>query len=320
MLRIDDVLSPEVVTLVRGAIQQEQLYGTDWADMNMALDFIKEFEEPMRDELERLATSIVFNNFPVFMNNKGNVRVKVKLVDHILPPDLGDEIEEPKFCLELLDEYRKRKLANMITQGAGVNTHGIHHLRDDFKTANPELVESYDIFDRLNRKHMRSAPDDFIQGMSGADAEGSRVLGWFRVEHKLNRWTIHAEAVMMPVLVHEVIKGMYELISMHGLPSDYRTAQRVMEYTDTKKNEILDLKYGETIYAMVRDFVRENFHDRTDRRPEVLEYYIQSIYEKPPLEMIETFEGMITGRFDPRRARAAIDSIYKDLERDDAEI
>jgi len=318
MLGIGDVFSREVVDAVKARIPLEPLSYGDLIDMRDALMFIQEFERPMREEMERLATSIVFNNFPIFMNNKGWVRVKAKLVDYILPPDPG-AMEEPKFNAELMDLYRKRKAINMMTQGASIGTHGVHHLRDDFREANPELVEAYDIFNELNLKYMRATPDELIESKSEGDAQKSRILGRMHLEHKNGRWVIQAEAIIMPVLIHETIKGMYELIAMSGLPKDHAIAEAVMEYTDTNRNEAIDLKYGEQVYAMVRDFLRGNFADLTDRRPEVMEYYLQELYQEEPQKMISVIEGMMKGNIPTEGIRRSLEGIYRDLTRDDAE-
>lgn len=320
MLSIGEVFSSDIAGMLKGSIPVEPFSMEDIQDARTALMFIQEFERPMRKELERMATSIVFNNFPIFLNNRDGVRVKARLVDHIIPSDPGENPEEPRRRPELLDEYRKRKIINMITQGAGIGTHGVHHLQDDFKRENPELVEAYDLFDRVNFKLMRAVPDEVLEAMGEGEAEEQFILGRVRLEHKNSRWTIHAEARTMPVLIHEIIKGMYELIAMNGLPRDRFIAEEVMEYTDTNRNEAMDLKYGERVYMMVRDYIRERFHDRTDRRPEVMEYYLQELYASEPTMMIGVVEDILRGKAPTPAMRSAIDHIYRELLADDAEL
>ena len=315
MLWLDQVFSEEAANALRDGVPLEPPIG-NIEDMATTLAFIQEQEKPMRKEMERLACSIVFGNFQIFLANKPHVKVKAKLVDYILPPDKGEDVPPPKFRPELMDEYRKRKTINMMTQGAGICTHGIHHLRDDFKGANADLVRAYDLFDRLNMAMIRGVPDEVLEGVSEGESETMRILGEVRVEFKSGSWVIHAQALLMPVLVHEIIKGMYELIGMYGLPED--KAEEVMEYTDSKRNELLDIKYGDVLYGKVRDFIRENFYDRTDQRPEIFEYWLQELYQRPAREMIGAVEDVVLGRADLRGARRVIDDIYRDLQRDDA--
>lgn len=317
MLRPDQVFSRDVLASLKEAMPLPEVEPSTPV-MNELMSFIQDEERPMRRELERMSTSIVYNNFPIFLNNKPHVKVKAKVVDYILPPDSeGGEAPEPR--PELMDEYRKRKLINMITQGAGISTHGIHHLNDAFKQRNTPLIEAYDAFDKQNRALMRLMEDQQAIGVSEGKMETVRILGMVKVEYAHGRWVIDAEAILMPVLIHEVVKGMYELIAMEGLPEDERIRESVLEYTDTKSNELIDLKYGEVIYPAIRDAIRGSFSDITDERPEAQEYYLQELYRRPPLEMLEEVERMITGRMDIKKARSIMNGIYKDMKQDDYE-
>lgn len=317
MLRPDQVFSRDVLASLKEAMPLPEVEPSTPV-MNELMSFIQDEERPMRRELERMSTSIVYNNFPIFLNNKPHVKVKAKVVDYILPPDSeGGKAPEPR--PELMDEYRKRKLINMITQGAGISTHGIHHLNDAFKQRNTPLIEAYDAFDKQNRALMRLMEDQQAIGVSEGKMETVRILGMVKVEYAHGRWVIDAEAILMPVLIHEVVKGMYELIAMEGLPEDERIRESVLEYTDTKSNELIDLKYGEVIYPAIRDAIRGSFSDITDERPEAQEYYLQELYRRPPLEMLEEVERMITGRMDIKKARSIMNGIYKDMKQDDYE-
>ena len=70
---------------------------------------------------------------------------------------------------------------------------------------------------------------------------------------------------------------------------------------------------------MVRDAIRGNFHDMTDERPEVQEYYLQHLYQEPPLRFIDELERMILSRMDTKKARSIMEGIYRDMKRDDYE-
>lgn len=318
MLTFDQVLSAEAVERVVDNMPPIEV-SPSLQVMNRLLQSIQDYERPMRKELERLATSIVYNNFPIFLNNKPHVKVKARLVEYILPPDQEGASHKPELKKELMNEYRKRKLINMITQGAGISTHGIHHLSDDFKQQNDGLVEAYDAFDQHNRSAMRLTLDAKVKSMSEEGMGSARILGMVRVEHSNGKWTIIAEAVLMPVLIHEVVKGMYELIAMYGLPDDPKVRKNVLEVTDTKLNELIDCKYGETIYPLIRNELRGNFHDITDERPEAQEYYLQHLYQQDPVRMIDEVERMIMGRMDVKAVRSIMDGIYRDMKRDDYE-
>lgn len=317
MLHPDQLFSSEAIAFLRDNMPKAEVVPSV-SLMNDIIVTIQDYERPIRKSLERTATSIVYNNFPVFLNNKPHVKVKAKLVDYILPPE-EDGGRKAVFRKELMDEYRKRKLINMITQGAGISTHGIHHVNDAFKQQYPELIEAYDVFDKHNRAILRLVSEESAASVTGGQMESARILGVVKTEFSHGRWVIVAEAIMMPVLIHEVVKGMYELLAMDGLPKDNDIRADVLEFTDTKANELIDLKYGEVVYPMVRDAIRGNFHDMTDERPEVQEYYLQHLYQEPPLRFIDELEGMFLSRLDTKRVRSIREGILRDLKRDDNE-
>jgi hypothetical protein len=316
MLRLEEVLSAEAVSIIRSSLIEEPCSMDEMVQGIQAVRRIQELERPKRKELEALAQRIVLDNFPVFMSNEAIISVKAELVDELPRSNLNRGTNRDQ---ELLDEYRKRKLANMFIQGAGLSTHGIHHIDDEFRSKNEELVGQYDLVDKLNMRSMRTIPDEVIMGMSERQMGPMLPNGVFRLEYTNGTWIVNAQATIMPVLIHEIIKGMYELLAMYGLPKDYDVSKRVMAYTDTTKNEFMDMKYGGAVYGMVRDFIRTNFHTYTDKRPEILEYYFQELYEKPPNEMISIVDDIIMGKMDPKHIKSTIEDIYRDIERDERE-
>jgi hypothetical protein len=59
------------------------------------------------------------------------------------------------------------------------------------------------------------------------------------------------------MLLHETIKGIYELIASVAIPDDEETAETIIMNTDTLADEIEDLRYGPEIAADLRDFINE---------------------------------------------------------------
>ena len=69
--------------------------------------------------------------------------------------------------------------------------------------------------------------------------------------------TINALGTDFSMLLHETVKGIYELIAACAIPEDEETAQIVISNTDTLADEIEDLRYGPEIAADLRDLVNE---------------------------------------------------------------
>ena len=69
--------------------------------------------------------------------------------------------------------------------------------------------------------------------------------------------TINAIGTDFAMLLHEAIKGIYELIASAGIPEDSDTAETVLGNTDSLADEIEDLRYGPYIAADLRDFINQ---------------------------------------------------------------
>jgi hypothetical protein len=69
--------------------------------------------------------------------------------------------------------------------------------------------------------------------------------------------TINALGTDFAMLLHETVKGIYELIAANAIPNDEETAETIILNTDTLADELEDLRYGPEIAADLRDFINE---------------------------------------------------------------
>lgn len=68
---------------------------------------------------------------------------------------------------------------------------------------------------------------------------------------------INALGTDFSMLLHETVKGIYELIASCGIPQEEESAQIVIDNTDTLADEIEDLRYGPEIAGDLRDFINK---------------------------------------------------------------
>ena len=66
---------------------------------------------------------------------------------------------------------------------------------------------------------------------------------------------IIARAVDFPILMHEITKGIFELIVAVAIPEDANTASRIMRETDSSLDEFTDLRYGVDMRRDYTDYV-----------------------------------------------------------------
>lgn len=80
---------------------------------------------------------------------------------------------------------------------------------------------------------------------------------------------ITAIGVDFPMLLHEAVKGLYELISSVGIPEDIKKAEIVALNTQSFEDEAEDFRYGPIIAGILRESI--NKCDKIDMVPNVRE-------------------------------------------------
>ena len=141
------------------------------------------------------------------------------------------------------DEVYKRRFLNAMIQGAAKKCNHMFHLVDDELTdINPKLPNKY--------AKMMSAADYMYYVIPKMD-EGI-VGGIVKVEFPNNKnpkAVIHAQAMVFPVLIHEIVKGVMELLSAHGLSKDKKMADYVINKSDFLAAEPWDMRLGPAIWG-----------------------------------------------------------------------
>jgi hypothetical protein len=130
--------------------------------------------------------------------------------------------------------------------------------------------------------------------------------------------TIKARAINFPMLVHEIIKGLYELVSLQGFKGNKEQNQAVVDKVDTLSNEPHDLKYGKFIYDVLSDLY--NKFGNEDSR--IREYFFIEIYKLEDEDFITFIENAIHNRLTNSQKQwinQTLKEIEKDLKDDDYE-
>lgn len=159
------------------------------------------------------------------------------------------------------DEVYKRRFLNTMTQGAAKKcNHMFHMVEDELSDMNPLLPAKYS-------KMMSSAdymyyiiPDMAKQG-SGEEPSGSVNGGVVRVEFPTAenpKAIIHAQAMVFPVLIHELVKGVMEILSAHGLPEDEKMGNYVISKADSLNLESNDLRMGPALWTRFTEMIDPN--------------------------------------------------------------
>jgi hypothetical protein len=98
-----------------------------------------------------------------------------------------------------------------------------------------------------------------MEGMAGG---GGGQMGQSEFDPETDPPTVKARAVTFPLLVHELVKGVYEVFGTHGLPDDPRQAEMVLSAEDSLPSEIWDSRLGPIFWEkFVATYPMELFED-----------------------------------------------------------
>ena len=196
------------------------------------LDEIIDAENGYRDELEMVAAQMVTDAYPII--DYANIRIDAKIVgmgdiDVPNPPPPSDPTL-PSFGEDDPEKLKaKRRIINGITQGASVRgAFGFMLFREYLDQINPGLVEKYNeilklvfgIYDDENAIAMMLAALAQGQKMQGGESE-------MEYDEENEQFVIKAKAICFPMLVHEIVKGLYEIVGTEGFGTDKEKNQEI---------------------------------------------------------------------------------------------
>jgi len=224
---------------------------------------VSQFESSRRQELEQLAKDLVSNELVdpkyaefiqfdpklVGMGEAGNENFQAEPEEfssediELAFEDSGEDLEEFVDAFENFDYMvAKRRFMNAIIQGAAKKGHFMFELiRDSLEEMEPGITNKYGALMAMNDYLYWLLPPEMGQNMGGSEEvemeqdEDGEYTGNF---------VVRAKAVMFPILVHELIKGYYDILGAASLPTDPIQAQMVKQTADTLVNEIFDIITG----------------------------------------------------------------------------
>jgi len=223
------------------------------------LQKINNIEKQYIPQLEDLAVSIVEQQFGI---DPREVGFDAKLVREVnldditnISPQQEEEFKEvlPNINVDL--EVSKRRFINGLIQGAGINSLNMFHLvRDELNVIDPDLINMYGLLSAFAEVGYWVIPQSLIGSASGGVFGGGKVKLDFSQEEP----QIIAVAVNFPILVQELVKGVMELLSSHGLPEDDMVREQVLDKADTLEDESWDIRFGPEIWKKLLSHLNMN--------------------------------------------------------------
>lgn len=225
------------------------------SEMSLLLKECKELETPVRDSLERICENAVNRLFAIpdeILNIKCKLVDKIKFKNAIrLRPESDREIKYTFTDVHDIDFSKKaigkRRVINALIQGGSylyANIIGLYV--DEINRINPRLLELYRTITAINDYLLFTKKEEMTDDKP---MQGSYVEVHLGVDDE--RTTISAQGMIFPLLLQETIKGLFELFSAHGLPSDREKAKYIIKKADFVLAEPWDLRLGVGLWKRV---------------------------------------------------------------------
>lgn len=240
----------EVVNRVKRAFECDSIDNNQIMSEMMPLVFESMMlEKDKRKELVELAIKMVREEY-----NMGEdvVEINAELTDKInmegtkknpKPVTVETEFDNHDAIVNANKEVEKRRFLNAMTQGAAKkSSHMFHMVDDELTNIEPRLANKY--------SKMMAAADYMYYVIPKMDdgISGGVVNVQFPTQDN-PKAIIYAQAMVFPVLVHELVKGVMELLSAHGLPNDKKTGEYVINRADYLAAEPWDMRIGAGLWG-----------------------------------------------------------------------
>jgi hypothetical protein len=269
-----------------------------------------------KEQLEELAIELVKNELGI---PDGAMQFKAELVTQPMGAAEGmqsepempseEEVEELMGDIENFNlERAKRRFINSLIQGAAFKGGHMYNLvRNEINDINPQLMNLYAVTQSLMEHAYWIFPD--MEGMAGG---GGGQMGQSEVDEETDPPTVKAKAVTFPLLVHELVKGVYEVFGTHGLPDDPRQQEMILNAEDTLPAEIWDSRLGPVFWEkFVQTYPMELFDD--DKK-HIQHYLFMRFSSLSADEFMKVAKMILNG--DPRGQKfiqGMVNEIVKDL-------
>jgi len=327
-IEYEKIFKPETMAALKGKsgeslkqmLGNKSLMQTIMRSQNLIPEII-EAEDSYHTALEGIAVDMVTQAYPII--DYANIRIDAKIVtmgDISLPPPPPEEDPtSPNFGEgdpELLKA--KRRIINGVTQGASIRgAFAFYLFKDYLDLLDDTLVDKYGeilklsfgIYDSEEAIAMILAMIAQNKNMPGGESE-------MEYDEEAQQFVIKARAICFPMLVHEIVKGLYEIVGTQGFGKDREQNKSIIGAVDKLSNEPRDFQYGKFIYDALNNlYADSNIND--DR---VRELFFTEVYKLGENEFVNFIENLINDQLttiQKQWAMGEMKAIEKDLKKDD---
>lgn len=320
-LDYNKIFSPKTLSLLKGKSKEnlkKALGGRNRMELFQNIvrlsQEVAEAETGYTDELEMLAVQIAKDAYPII--ELANIRIDAKIVPkgEVSSLDQDDDDDESMEHESPEEVKAKRRIINSITQGGALRGGEVFLLfREYIDEIDPTLIQKYLDLQRENDSLLDD--EDWIALMMAmlANRNYGGQAGEEEIDYDENedQFVIKARAINFPVLVHEIIKGLYEIIGTGGSKGTPQQVKAAHKAVDKPEHEPEDMQIGRFVY----DAVNKIYIDSKIDNAAVRDYFLGELYELDEKSFVEFIENAINNKLTPVQKRWA-EKTMKSIEDD----
>jgi len=291
------------------------------------LKTIEEIENGSEQMLANYAVELVMSEFDIepgevdiraeIWNNPDDVQLYNQKNTRKVPEPYENAVfDNHEQLISANAEAYKRRFLNVMAQGAA-----LYH-NDMFDSMQNELM---DIDPRLPGLYHRLLTSSMVQNFMmdndftySHDGEVTSVSPGGVVDVKVPTSetgvpVIEASAINFPILIHELVKGVMQLINIHGLPDDDDIANYAMSKSDFTDAEPWDMRLGPALYGKFLESIPES--ERHNKH-----HVYNELVKQPCSNFNRTLREIIMGsRTGKSKVNQLLNSFYEDRTNDEFE-
>jgi hypothetical protein len=229
----------------------------------------------------------------------------------------GKEIFDKRMEADALETFKdekvKRRIMNTFVQGAAFNVgHLYKELTDKINDINPDLMTAYNVSQSTMEHLYWIYPD-----MESSASSGMGHLGQVEIldpETEDGPYIVSARAMTLPLLVHELVKGVFDFMAWDSLPENEKQSSMVVGSEDTLPGEVWDSRLGLIFWKKLQQAMPNEIFADNQR---TIQLYLVHKLGKLSAKQLKTFtESLLTGHPDSIKAiNRMVEEIKDQIER-----
>ena len=325
--KYEDIFSPETLEKLKGKSGEslQQLIGDKDLMQTMResqelLNQIAQVERGHEENLVKVAIDIVKQAYPIVEYSDIRIEASLGSGGDIQEPEEEEEEESEEGGMDTMDLEKKRRIINGITQGASIRgSFSFLLFREHLDEIDGSLVEKYNQILKLSFGIYDN--EEAIAMMLSLLGQGQKQQGGeskAEYDEEADQFVVKAQAICFPMLVHEIVKGLYEIIGTEGFGSDKELNKRIIGKVDKLSNEPEDLRYGKFIYDGLRElYLQTEYKDDRSR-----ELFFVEVYKLSSNNFFKLINALIDDTINNNHiqwAKNKVIEIERDLQKDDVD-